>query len=315
MAKLTGVSKLKKAELIMGLKDKLSVAAGGPADPTLELPPATVENSPIEALKIEIRDKYADMSLEDLRSAVRGRMMDATAERSLLLRKLRADDNYAIALIHEYKSAAEALTRGPSLGTAASLVSRRASGSVARAETPPVVIPTVAPIIAMNLGSAARPLDDPRLEALRLKFANVSGRQGNKRYRNLTIRSLGMKPTKFTAGGLPCVTMDVLRELAGKPSLDGRGLDETSLGTANDFFGKGAAGLAACRAMDALCRMGSIDTMLASFIEPLQFLADKNSRVHCSLNLNTETGRLSSRRPNLQNQPALEKDQYKVRMA
>ena len=35
-------------------------------------------------------------------------------------------------------------------------------------------------------------------------------------------------------------------------------------------------------------------------------------RVHCSLNLNTETGRLSARRPNLQNQPALEKDRYKV---
>ena len=33
------------------------------------------------------------------------------------------------------------------------------------------------------------------------------------------------------------------------------------------------------------------------------------------LNLNTETGRLSSRRPNLQNQPALEKDKYKIRDA
>jgi DNA polymerase-1 len=42
---------------------------------------------------------------------------------------------------------------------------------------------------------------------------------------------------------------------------------------------------------------------------------DKESRIHCSLNLNTETGRLSSRRPNLQNQPALEKDQYKIRDA
>jgi hypothetical protein len=38
-------------------------------------------------------------------------------------------------------------------------------------------------------------------------------------------------------------------------------------------------------------------------------------RVHCSLNLNTETGRLSARRPNLQNQPAHEKDRYKVRSA
>ena len=38
-------------------------------------------------------------------------------------------------------------------------------------------------------------------------------------------------------------------------------------------------------------------------------------QVHCSLNLNTETGRLSSRAPNLQNQPALEKDQYRIRAA
>lgn len=41
---------------------------------------------------------------------------------------------------------------------------------------------------------------------------------------------------------------------------------------------------------------------------------DEKSRVHCSLNLNTETGRLSARKPNLQNQPALEKDNYKIRV-
>lgn len=55
--------------------------------------------------------------------------------------------------------------------------------------------------------------------------------------------------------------------------------------------------------------------MIANFLGPLQELADSQSRVHCSLNLNTETGRLSSRRPNLQNQPALEKDKYKIRKA
>lgn len=55
--------------------------------------------------------------------------------------------------------------------------------------------------------------------------------------------------------------------------------------------------------------------MLNTFILPLQELADSNGRVHCSLNLNTDTGRLSSRRPNLQNQPALEKDRYKIRDA
>ena len=53
----------------------------------------------------------------------------------------------------------------------------------------------------------------------------------------------------------------------------------------------------------------------ANFIKPLQSLSDDKGRVHCSLNLNTETGRLSSRRPNLQNQPALEKDKYKIRDA
>ena len=33
------------------------------------------------------------------------------------------------------------------------------------------------------------------------------------------------------------------------------------------------------------------------------------------MNLNTETGRLSCRKPNLQNQPALDKDKYKIRKA
>jgi DNA polymerase I len=55
--------------------------------------------------------------------------------------------------------------------------------------------------------------------------------------------------------------------------------------------------------------------MITNFLTSLQELADHQSRVHCSLNLNTETGRLSSRRPNLQNQPALEKDKYKIRKA
>jgi DNA polymerase-1 len=55
--------------------------------------------------------------------------------------------------------------------------------------------------------------------------------------------------------------------------------------------------------------------MISSFLTSLQELADADSRVHCSLNLNTETGRLSSRRPNLQNQPALEKDKYQIRKA
>jgi DNA polymerase I len=65
----------------------------------------------------------------------------------------------------------------------------------------------------------------------------------------------------------------------------------------------------------ALAKIGQIDTMITNFLVPLQALADRQGRIHCSLNLNTETGRLSSRKPNLQNQPALEKDQYKIRDA
>ena len=57
------------------------------------------------------------------------------------------------------------------------------------------------------------------------------------------------------------------------------------------------------------------ETLLGTFIEPLKDYVDSNGRVHCSLNINTETGRLSARKPNLQNQPALDKDVYKIRKA
>jgi DNA polymerase I-like protein with 3'-5' exonuclease and polymerase domains len=130
------------------------------------------------------------------------------------------------------------------------------------------------------------------------------------RYKDMVIRSVGMKPIKTTATGWPAVSMDVLRKLAGKIDED-----PPMYGPAFEHFGGGQDGVDACKALDALCKMGSIDTMLSNFLLPLQTLVDKRSRVHCSLNLNTETGRLSARRPNLQNQPALEKDQYKIRSA
>ncbi len=42
----------------------------------------------------------------------------------------------------------------------------------------------------------------------------------------------------------------------------------------------------------------------------VQGMLDSNGRVHAAMNLWTETGRLSCRRPNLQNQPALEKVRF-----
>ena len=85
----------------------------------------------------------------------------------------------------------------------------------------------------------------------------------------------------------------VLRELAGSPK-DG------NFGSAYDHFAMKEkdpkAGEDACFAIDALCSAGAVDTLLSSFILPLQTQGDRNDRIHCSLNLNTETGRLSARR-------------------
>jgi len=125
---------------------------------------------------------------------------------------------------------------------------------------------------------------------------------------DVVVRSIGMEPIKFTAGGAPSVTADVLKKLAGDPYEN-----PPKYGTAYEFFGGGDAGHEACEAFYSLTMVGSIDTMIANFLTSLQSLADEQSRVHCSLNLNTDTGRLSSRMPNLQNQPALEKDKYKIR--
>ncbi|GMP52578.1 hypothetical protein CsSME_00018332 [Camellia sinensis var. sinensis] len=65
--------------------------------------------------------------------------------------------------------------------------------------------------------------------------------------------------------------------------------------------------------------MGPLPLSIASTSLPHRHggshISGKNGRIHCSLNINTETGRLSARRPNLQNQPALEKDRYKIRQA
>ncbi len=127
---------------------------------------------------------------------------------------------------------------------------------------------------------------------------------------DVTISSIGMTPTKFTAGGAPSCTADVLRGLAGDPFAE-----PPEYGSAYEFFGGSDEGHEACVALYSLTAIGSIDTMIANFLTSLQALADHDSRVHGSINLNTETGRLSSRRPNLQNQPALEKDKYQIRKA
>ncbi|KAL5216394.1 hypothetical protein ABZP36_007795 [Zizania latifolia] len=146
-----------------------------------------------------------------------------------------------------------------------------------------------------------------------------------------------LKTDLFTASGWPSVSGDALRNLAGKlptdlvytiddaeddecrsSSISEHDLNDTaSYGTAYEAFGGGKEGKEACHAIAALCEICSIDSLISNFILPLQgnHISCTKGRIHCSLNINTETGRLSARAPNLQNQPALEKDQYKIRQA
>lgn len=127
------------------------------------------------------------------------------------------------------------------------------------------------------------------------------------------IKTIGYRPIEFTPSGAAQVNFAVLRTLSGNNVFGDE--KEAEWGGLYQFYGGGAAGAEACRAVGALAQMSQIDTIVQTFLLPLQKLADAQSRIHCSLNLNTETGRLSSRMPNLQNQPALEKDQYKIRDA
>eukprot|EP00741_Cyanophora_paradoxa_P005271 tig00000865_g5110.t1 len=140
------------------------------------------------------------------------------------------------------------------------------------------------------------------------------GKTRAKKKRSIAIAGMGLPVVARTASGWPSTDQAALRRLAGKAPSEGR------YGLAFEHFekrGTPGGGAAACAALDALCEATAVDTLLETFIRPLQELAgaDAHGRIHASLNLNTETGRLSCRRPNLQNQPALEKDRYKIRDA
>ncbi|KAL9232653.1 hypothetical protein vseg_007735 [Gypsophila vaccaria] len=165
------------------------------------------------------------------------------------------------------------------------------------------------------------------------------GKKVPKKFRDITLHKIGsqLQTDLYTATGWPSVSGDALKALAGKVSAEydfcddvsdlqemddpqtstQKDVDISAYGTAYAAFNRGQEGMEACHAIAALCEMCSIDSLISNFILPLQgsHISGKNGRIHCSLNINTETGRLSARRPNLQNQPALEKDRYKIRQA
>jgi hypothetical protein len=120
-----------------------------------------------------------------------------------------------------------------------------------------------------------------------------------KKKRPITIVGQGLPAIKFTAGGWPSVNGDSLSALAGKDPT----AEKPRYGTAYPFFrdktfralaseagdsltpeleerlGETAeeAGAAACKAINALTQVSSIDTMLSNFILPLQVCAKRPS--------------------------------------
>jgi len=132
------------------------------------------------------------------------------------------------------------------------------------------------------------------------------GKTKAKKKVHFPVTGLGLPCGEYTTAGWPSVGNLALRKLV-------------DTGVVKGFFSndgmKPDAGTEASKAVKGLCDGSQINTLLTNFVRPLQGWADSGNRVHGSLNINTETGRLSSRNPNLQNQPALEKDRYFIRKA
>lgn len=125
------------------------------------------------------------------------------------------------------------------------------------------------------------------------------------KYRDMKIEGLGIPPQNYSINGLP--------------SVDGGSLKKLADGIVKDYFkskNDEETGEIVEKLLNTILKLKSTETLLNTFIVSLMEQIDvKDGRIHSSLNINTETGRLSSRKPNLQNQPALEKDVYKTRLA
>jgi len=118
----------------------------------------------------------------------------------------------------------------------------------------------------------------------------------------LLTQKLGLPPREITPKGKIRFTGKILDELIEAPSGLRAHFDASQHET--DY---------AINSVDALRRASSIGTQINTFIGPLQkYVDEQDDRLHFSLNLNTETGRLSCSSPNLQNQPS-SKDIFKVR--
>ena len=128
------------------------------------------------------KDEFDEMSDEDLKISVAARGLDTSGNREELLQRLRDDITY----IRELETAIP-----PDAANGYRTISEALEAA------------------AKNGGAAGEILADVKAKAsIESKHVDV------------TITSLGMEPGKYTAGGAPSVTADVLRGLAGDPFED-----------------------------------------------------------------------------------------------
>ena len=118
----------------------------------------------------------------------------------------------------------------------------------------------------------------------------------------ITIGGIGLRPIEskmkrkrladFSPKGVPSVNQKLLSEYAS-----GKALEPGQLGR----FGAEFAALG-CELLRALVTLGKFHYVVGSFIDPL-IERVVNGRIHPSLSLDTSTGRLVCRKPNLHNPP------------
>jgi DNA polymerase-1 len=127
----------------------------------------------------------------------------------------------------------------------------------------------------------------------------------------MKIVGLGFQPIGYTEGGTPAIDQNIVRQML----FIEQNKHTYAFNRYMEKFKDVNAALQFEEALKSYERLKTIETLLKTFIVSLQECADENGRIHCSLNFNTDTGRISARRPNLQNQPAHDKDIYKIRYA
>lgn len=124
-------------------------------------------------------DDYDSMSDDDLRDACKTRGLKETGKRKALLERLRQDSSYCSELM-------------------AAVCPKDNNGYQ---------------IISKALEDAAKGSSEINDILSEIKEKN----EAEPKFVEVTVRSLGMTPEKFTTGGSPSATSDVIRKLAGDP--------------------------------------------------------------------------------------------------